>query len=78
MYLTVSIFDSNMVLNPVHDRDMVSKYYQAMIPELMRFPYFFLKKIGLKNFTFANNAKIKSGANQSVLNKRLYQGAIPL
>jgi hypothetical protein len=70
--------DSVMKVDGMSERDQLVYCYKAIISEIVKFPYSFLKNIGLSTLTFADNVTLYKPANHPSAMKKLYTGLFPL
>jgi hypothetical protein len=78
IYVTFPKVDSLMKLDTMNDRDSLQGCFKAIIPELVKFPYSFLRKVGLLTITFTNSVLIYKSSESSAANKKIFRGIFPI
>lgn len=78
IYTTFPRIDSVLKLDTMNDRDSLAHCFKGIIPELVKFPYSFLKKIGLLSLTFTNSILIFKPSEQNTINKKIFRGIFPI
>jgi hypothetical protein len=78
IYTTFPRIDSILKLDTMNDRDGLAHCFKSIIPELIKFPYSFLKKICLLSLTFTNSILIFKPQEVNSINKKVFRGIFPI